>query len=328
MLKNYIESFSYGELISRDEKIELGRKELFDFPYPFYDETERVGFETRFIKHFYMREIGAEVIGLFKFRLEDYLNLNMPYWNDMFLTEKLEFPVFEDFSYTVGETQTNTTNNQIGTGVLKDGTRKNDTVVDKTESDIAKVLKNKTENVNSSKDSIMNETESKNGKTTGSKDENNFNRNVFSDTPQNDLKITAGADGTGVLGYASTIEENKDINKETSTGTQIDTNTKKQDSNVVDVGKTTGNETVDTTDSKTGKQTTGNNVVDHEKTDILTDKKEQESKNKDKVYTGKKGVSDYADLLKKYRSTFLRIESQIFREVNKEGLFMLIYGGR
>lgn len=276
MLKNYIESFTYFDDLPRNERIEVGRKELFDFDYPFYDETKRTEFETRFIKHFYMREVGSEVIGLFKFRLEDYLNLNMPYWNKMFETEELNFPVFEDFDYTVTGNESKDVNSQTGTDSIREGTSKRG--------------QNITDNENKKSD------------TSANTNENNFHRNLYTDTPQSDLKIAANGNGTGVISHASSIEEDNNLNKSDTTGTQTEVNTRNQKSD--------------------------SDLTENEKQGMNTDKKQQEKANQERAYKGKKGNTDYADLLKKYRSTMVRIERMIFDEINKEGLFLLVYGGR
>nr|prf protein p11,lower collar [Bacillus phage phi29] len=81
-LRTYIEMWSQGETgLSTAEKIEKGRPKLFDFNYPIFDESYRTIFETHFIRNFYMREIGFETEGLFKFHLETWLMINMPYFN-------------------------------------------------------------------------------------------------------------------------------------------------------------------------------------------------------------------------------------------------------
>ena len=49
---------------------------IFDFPYQFYDEEQRLKFQEHFIKHFYFREIGCDTIDRFKWYLEDKFNLN------------------------------------------------------------------------------------------------------------------------------------------------------------------------------------------------------------------------------------------------------------
>lgn len=58
---------------------------IFNFNYPIWAESERVWFETAFLRHFYTQEICAETVGLWKIFLEDWLISNMPYWNNMIL---------------------------------------------------------------------------------------------------------------------------------------------------------------------------------------------------------------------------------------------------
>lgn len=90
-LREYIESWSEDNLdhMTTKEVIEAGRTKLFDFDYPLFDPTYKKDFETRFIRTFYMREIGFETEGLFKFNLETWLGINMPYFNQLFKSELL-----------------------------------------------------------------------------------------------------------------------------------------------------------------------------------------------------------------------------------------------
>ena len=77
-LGSYIEGHSqYEDNLSMKDKIELGRSKLFDFDYPLFTEDYRKIFETNIIRKFYMREIGFETEGLFKFYLETFLTVNM-----------------------------------------------------------------------------------------------------------------------------------------------------------------------------------------------------------------------------------------------------------
>lgn len=78
--------------------IEKGRKKLFDFLYPI-DENYKKEFETKFIRHFYFKEIGFETEGLFKFALEEWLNLNMPYWNKILESTHLEYDPLQNVDY-------------------------------------------------------------------------------------------------------------------------------------------------------------------------------------------------------------------------------------
>lgn len=91
-LRTYIERWTQHEPnLTHSERIEEGRQYLFDFDYPFFDENYRKTFETNFIRNFYTREIGFETEELFKLRLENWLNINMPYYNQLFESELIEF---------------------------------------------------------------------------------------------------------------------------------------------------------------------------------------------------------------------------------------------
>ena len=60
---------------------------IFDFYYPIFDEEYRLTFERKFIEHFYFREIGSETVARFKFNLRSTLNLIMPYYNKLYISQ-------------------------------------------------------------------------------------------------------------------------------------------------------------------------------------------------------------------------------------------------
>jgi hypothetical protein len=237
-LKTYIEMWSQDQQLTTREKIEVGRTKLFDFDYPIFDEAYRKEFETKFIRTFYFREIGSEVEGKWKFDLETWFIVNMPYFNKMFESELIEFDPLNNThtDTTSGKTKDNTSS------IHSDGTRNS----------------------------------SGNGTTT----DDNFNRNINSNTPDGRLSLTAN-DGEGVIEYASDITENNENNSSTSTSEVDETNS----------NDTTGtmNETEDYVSSKLGKI----------------------------------GVQSYSKMVMEYRQSFLRIEKQIFEEMQQ--LFMLVY---
>ena len=85
-LANLNESVGYdgGDVTKIDsvkEVIEASRQSIFNFDYPIFDQNYKVTLETKILRHFYTREIGEETYGLWKLRLEDKLNLIMPYYN-------------------------------------------------------------------------------------------------------------------------------------------------------------------------------------------------------------------------------------------------------
>lgn len=73
---------------------------IFNFSFPFYDETKRLDFEVMFLRHFYMQEICAETVGLWKVFLEDWLNVNMPFWNLKYKAIQQEFSFLDTYDYT------------------------------------------------------------------------------------------------------------------------------------------------------------------------------------------------------------------------------------
>lgn len=88
----------YNRGLTRSEVIEEGRKKLFNFSYPIADDYKKE-FETKFIRHFYFREIGFETEGRFKFALEEWLNLHMPYWNKILESTHLEYDPLYNVDY-------------------------------------------------------------------------------------------------------------------------------------------------------------------------------------------------------------------------------------
>jgi hypothetical protein len=166
------------------DRIELGRQKLFDFEYPIFDPDYKKVFETNFIRKFYMREIGFETEGLFKFQLETWLLINMPYFNKMFESELINFDPLVNSNM-----KTTSTKNKD-----KEEKGNNTTNGDKTRTN--------------------------NQSITGSENGSSFNRNLESETPDSRLTITT-QDGAGVIEYASLI--NEETNKrDSSTINSID----------------------------------------------------------------------------------------------------------
>lgn len=62
---------------------------VFTFPYSFYNDNleDKRQFEELFIQHYYFREIGFETPERFKLKLQAKLNLIMPYYQQLALTE-------------------------------------------------------------------------------------------------------------------------------------------------------------------------------------------------------------------------------------------------
>ena len=131
----YDESKGYSDI---ETIIAAARSHIFDFSYPLFDNAYKATLETKILRHFYTREIGAETVGLWKHFLCRKLNEIMPYYNKLYQSELLEFNPFYDVDYTregnrKGE-DTNT-NTRTGTGKSTDSGTERLNVKDEPKSD-------------------------------------------------------------------------------------------------------------------------------------------------------------------------------------------------
>ena len=47
---------------------------IFDFDFPIFDEDYKIPLEKKILRHYYLREIGFETLGVWKLKLNDKLN--------------------------------------------------------------------------------------------------------------------------------------------------------------------------------------------------------------------------------------------------------------
>ena len=153
---------------------------IFNFNYPIFDDDYRNVLETKIIKHYYTREISEETIGLWKLRLNTKLNEIMPYYNQLYKSELLEFNPFYDVDLTRDHNVQNNNN-------------KND------------VLESTGDNVITSKGTASNDSTS-NSNTTSNFEEDNTQRTLYSDTPQGSL---SNVDNETYLTNATKVIGNK-----------------------------------------------------------------------------------------------------------------------
>lgn len=288
-LREYIEMWSqfYKNTsqpipLTTSEKIEIGRTKLFDFDYTIFDESFKKIWETNFIRHFYMREIGFETEALFKFYLETWIDINMPYYNKLFESELLIFDPLTNTKIleTIDKTNDLTRGDTKTAGLTSTTTGTN------------------SQDINSS-----NTTDGTNNKDINSTiTDDSFNRTLDSSTPDTRLNITTN-DGIGVIEYADKIQEQNENDKRTIISSD-DTTTHQLVTDIVSSDATTN---ATTTGSQTDNLTSSINTIE----DYV------------KNLSGKVGAQSYSKMLTEYRETFLRVEKQMFKEMNE--LFMLIY---
>ena len=98
---------------SVDNVISNARVKVFNFEYPIFDENYRSVLETKILKHYYTREIGAETVGLWKLWLNTRLNEIMPYYNELYKSTKFEYNPMNDVNITREHTGEGTNKGEI-----------------------------------------------------------------------------------------------------------------------------------------------------------------------------------------------------------------------
>ena len=104
---------------------------VFDFDFPIFDESYRNVLETKILKHYYTREIGLETVGLWKLKLDTKLNEIMPFYNQLYKSELIEFNPMYDVDLTRDHTL-NRSEQTEQTGTETADATKNGTVDTKT----------------------------------------------------------------------------------------------------------------------------------------------------------------------------------------------------
>ena len=285
------ESSGYSKI---QEIINNTYNKVFDFDYPIFDDTYKPVLEKKIIKHFYTREIAFETFGRWKLALDAKMNEIMPYYNQLYKSELIEFnPLYDVDQDTVGnrtnDDETNETENnvQLDTGTIT--TKQNGTVQD-----------NGTSKSTDSGSDVL-------GRIGGDK----MNRwDKYSDTPQGTVAWIAPQNPDtvtqdGYLTDARNITEDHTATNITDTTTYgkindgIDNNTRTYN--------TSSPQEIDTKRKNDNKR--------KREYDSLVDYTEH--------VVGKSPGKSFSKMLNEFRDTFLNIDMLIIDEL--EGLFMQIW---
>ena len=151
-----------SDFASVDPTIQAAIPNIFTFTFPIFDESYRVPLETKILRHYYTREIGFETVALWRLKLETKLNEVMPYFNQLYKSELLEFNPFYDV--------------ELGT------TRNNEHKQIENETENADATsKSETDTTQTTKDTIA---DTDNTTIDSTVTRNNTEKNAYSDTPQ------------------------------------------------------------------------------------------------------------------------------------------------
>lgn len=160
---------------------------VFNFDFPIFDENYRQVLCRKILKHYYTREIAHETVGRWKLALNAKLNEIMPYYNQLYKSELLEFNPFYDVDLTRSREGSGTSNKTSNNTETNSGTSKN--------------------------------------VSSGSVTSNTDTLNRFSDTPQNSMDTQGIADSVPLTTVTKVNEDNTTTNESTDTLTRNDSKT-------------------------------------------------------------------------------------------------------
>lgn len=160
---------------------------IFNFDFPIFDENYRQVLCRKILKHYYTREIAHETVGRWKLALNAKLNEIMPYYNQLYKSELLEFNPFYDVNLTRSREGSGTSNKTSNNTETNSGTSKN--------------------------------------VSSGSGTSNTDTLNRFSDTPQNSMDTQGIADSVPLTTVTKVNEDNTTTNTSTDTLTRNDSKT-------------------------------------------------------------------------------------------------------
>lgn len=310
---------------------------IFDFDYPIFDEDYKIPLEKKILRHYYLREIGFETVGVWKLKLNDKLNEIMPYFNQLYESELLKFnPLIDVDVKTTSNTagKGNTDFSQSDSKTTAETETKKDVFSSAEHSAFDSSKTGTASGQSTSEDTadgtLTNSSTSSNSGTTSdsSTSSKNYNdKDEYSDTPQGSLgnlenltyltnarhkhgdssdTTTAKGSSSGELSSSSTdtsknTAKNKATNSETTSGTETSTNDK------------TFNST-DSADSSRNGSASG---------ELSSNTSTSNTQDYVENVIGKRGAQTYSAMLNEFRKTFLNIDAMILDELSD--LFMTIY---
>lgn len=295
---------------------------VFNFEFPIFDENYRKVLCKKILKHYYTREIAHETVGRWKLALNIKLNEIMPYYNQLYKSELLEFNPFYDVDLTrtkEGSGTRDTTGSSKNISTENGSNTKIDTATSKeTSSDTSDSTENNTSktNENNTSDTTKTNTNSTTETTNDNTVTNNNTLNRFSDTPQNSMDTQSITDNVPLT---TVTKINEDITTDSTKNSTIKGSGSSTDN-------TTENHTIDITENKTGKiknsgsinktitdTINGNDTRERNESNTSTENVNSTDKYIEKVI-GKQGTENYSSLLMKFRETFLNIDMMIIED--------------
>lgn len=285
------ESVGYNRV---NEIINLSRDKIFSFDYPIFDEAYKPVLEKKIIKHFYTREIGYETYGRWKLALDAKMNEIMPYYNQLYESELIEFNPLYDTEY-----------DKTGQRTADDETKHTGTTLTENDGTITTKQTGTVDDKGTTKSS-----DSGNDETTNTGGDKMDRWDKYSDTPQGTVRYME--DGNPDTLYADGYITDARHITEDHTGSSAKSKT--------EYGRINDgiNNNLRTYDTESPQE------IDTQSKQTLNTKKEYDSLiDYVEHVKGKSPGKSFSKLLQEFRDTFLNIDALIIDEL--EELFMQIW---
>ena len=277
-----------------DEILTKSAPKVFNFNFPIFDEEYRLPLEKKILLHYYTREICEETVGLWKLRLQDRLNMIMPYANQLYESAKLNFDPFADVDLSrkldIENTKKDVSSND-------DSVKTSGKSTSNTESGGVYSRDSETTSHNQGTN-----TDTSTNSTTGTAGGDTWN--LYSDTPQGGIRGIQGAENDPALGTdAYLTNATHIISNDTTGGTST--------------GSSSGSNTSDGTSKSSGTNTEHRNAENSSSSDVEEQRSGTRSDHSNSVedylerVTGKTAGKSYSQMLAEFRETFLNIDKMI-----------------
>lgn len=308
-----------------NEIIESARPKIFNFSYPIFDDEYKPTLETKILKHFYLREISSETVGVWKLWLDATMNEIMPYYNELYKSTLIEFnPLYDTDITTESQRDIDGSENKTGSeqtsstrGINESSQLTDETTIDGTTSSQTAGTKTGSQSGTSGKTGSGTTAET----TQNSGSQTTDTLNEFSDTPQ------GGLDGILSHDYLT------NATKETGTGASMTSGLTSGTTSSTESGSTSL-DTEETTSTATGeiRGETQNKEQDTTKTTAETNAGMRSNLDTavststdqylEHVY-GKRGGATFMSMIKELRENIINIDMMIIEEL--EPLFMQLW---
>lgn len=265
-----------------DQAIAGARAHIFTADYPIYQGGTKEALETKILRHYYMREIGLETVGLWKHFLNTRMLEIMPYYRD-YVKNSLNNFIAEsgiDLTRTISEAISGSSTTDGSTSSTETATQANETERTLNLAENETMTHGHTVNQQTTHGRATTRTGSEQIGKSSTRTPNLTRRDKYSDTPQNGL--TAVEQDSFLTNYRAI----SDTGTETEQGTDTHTyNSVKDQESGTDTVATTNSGADTTARTNTGTdttQTSGNSekgitgtqasATEHEQTKTVTDR--------------------------------------------------------